>query len=219
MSAVSATQRSASINDSTTQFRRLPTLWVPNIAVVAGDGRRCGRCWCRCVASCTGSSPRSPGLLCGRVVRRISRSSCFATSSQCSTAPRTVSRSPMSTGRCRQRSPKRCRDPNAKDGCDTGHAVALASTTRRPPLDPTDAYAWSTIDRTRAAAADHRDGNRQPDMGCGCRKCGRGGLSRPFASEPVGHCCVERSTGAAHRCGLVLRSDCFGEFIEGCRDT
>jgi len=32
-------------------------------------------------------------------------------------------------------------------------------------------------------------------------------------------CCVERSRGAAHRCGLVLRSDRFSEFIESGRHT
>jgi hypothetical protein len=34
-----------------------------------------------------------------------------------------------------------------------------------------------------------------------------------------GHCCVERSRGASHRCGLALRSDRVGEFIERGRET
>jgi hypothetical protein len=44
-------------------------------------------------------------------------------------------------------------------------------------------------------------------------------LPPTVANQFAGHCCVERSRGAAHRCGLVLRSDRFGEFIERCRDT
>ena len=38
-------------------------------------------------------------------------------------------------------------------------------------------------------------------------------------ASPEGHCCVGRSRGAAHPCGLVLRSDRHGEFIEGCSHT
>ena len=69
-----------------------------------------------CVAFCTGCSCRWHAWLCARDARRILRSSCCATSSQCCTARATDQPSPMRTGPCWVPSRRSCRDDSERAG-------------------------------------------------------------------------------------------------------